>query len=216
MQQSTKMLNKFEETSGKTIHGTRLRRRVPAEPWKRKGDHAKEDGNILVPKAGKVSLPMERCYEDWKSKRLRSQGADYTNAWFKTRVSASAPRFFNMPKLAPSEFKSRQRAEAEERERIRNAPKGDQRSSADGPAWFDLDRNNCGPSPSHKAIPYKGRTMLRPDKPKTGAPKAELSMMTGRSARKWDPSQKKFFRQSSANVDYVRACVRQGVEIWRA
>ena len=207
------LINSISATAGHN------KRRVSPTPWKRSDDPKVKAyvSTEITPKWTKISVPPESKYDQWQSNRLKKRGANYKKPFFKNRLSASTPNFMGIPRLAPEEFKRRQKQDHDEYISKKSHVKSDFGVSWEAPGWFHTDTNGIGADRTHKTLTYAGkRTLLKLKTPKNAKSCKTLKLLENRTARRNAASKGPHNMRKTEISEYVNACVKQRVQIWKA
>lgn len=202
--------------NSRTIHGTRLRTRIPKEPWKRSNGIGK-DPELCCQLGMSVSKPDELTYHSHKRRIKKQQGANFGSPFFKTRISSENPEWMHLRDLEPDKYLSyKTKVEQERRQKTvyeiskKNASEGrDAVSSYEAPLWFRTSKNGKKPLKHVRSLPYGNRTLPIYEAPpgtKTG-----MKFPENRTARRNARANKSHNRTRTQMVEFVRAAVKQGV-----
>lgn len=195
----------------RTIHGTLRRQRVPAKPWVRPNEHS--DQGKLYSRLQKVSVPEEHIYADWKNKLQKKRGMDTRHPFYKTKTSVEGPQFMQIPDLVNvDKFLGRKKADLDAAKRRAGYAKGDTVASFEAPEWFHTHTAGKQLEPARfRTIAHKKHTLLV-DKTPRNAPPAGLSLQENRTARAAAARAGPHNRKRTDNVQFVRACIKQGLK----
>jgi len=207
------LINSISES---TMHN---RRKISPTPWKRANDPKVKSfvSKEITPKWTKISVAPESKYDQWQNSRLIKRGANYAKPFFKNRLSASTPNFMHIPRLAPEEFKRREKQNHDEYLSKTSHIKSDFGVSWEAPDFFHTDTNGIGPDRSHKRLTYAGRrTLLKLKTPKNAPTCTTLKLLENRTSRRNAVKQGPHNMRKTEITEFVNACVKQRVQIWKS
>lgn len=215
----TQKLLEDRETLQRTLSAVDIPRKVSKTPWARNyaPDVPVFRSKEVTPKWSKVSNgPPEEKYEKWQNERLKNRGMDRTKPFFKNRLSASMSEFAHMPRLEPEEYARRAKKDRDEYLARKNYKRGDFGVSWESPNWFKTDTNGKLPDRSFKTLTYAGKQTLLKVKTPRDAPQAEISLLNDRTARQQKLRERNHNMKKTEITEYVNACVRTRVAIWKS
>ena len=217
---STKKALQDRITISRTISEKEIKRTVSRTPWARNHDPKvpRYRTSELEPKWTKISNRPETKYEKWQEQRMKRRGRDLTQPFFKNRLSNSMPKFSHMPRLEPEEFKRRQKQKHDNfvAKKAHEAAQTDFGVSWESPNWFKTDTNGKKPDKSFKTLSYAGsRTLLKVKTPRN-AGHPDLTMLKDRTARRKATHNANHNMKKTPITEYVNACVRTRVAIWKS